>query len=294
MTTREVSFAIQGMREACAKCAVQIERALARLDGVTAANVNYAAERATIVHDPKRVTAAAMVRAVQGEGFDVPLERIVFSVGDLMYASSARTVDRVLGRLENVAQVTSDLANGRITLDVFRSAPREDYARAINELGLTVVERLSPNAAREFIIRTILAGAFAVTSLLSAGAHTGIFDVGVLHAPLALMAISAIAAYGIGWRFYRVAYDALLRREFDVSVLIAIIASASLFVCLPLAIIAPASWLTGIGFVLATHVTAGWFLARSASVWLMPRLNNGLGSVQPSGQLGVISRGIRH
>lgn len=102
MNTRQISFAIQGMREACANCAVTLERALARLDGVTAAHVNYATERATIAYDPARVSLKAMVAMVQSEGFDVQRQRIVLNVVDLIYTSSARTVETLLARVDGV------------------------------------------------------------------------------------------------------------------------------------------------------------------------------------------------
>ena len=80
----------------------------------------------------------------------------------------------------------------------------------------------------------------------------------------------------------------------DASVLIAIIASTFLFVGLPLAIIAPASWLTGTGFVLATLLTTGWFLARGAALWIFPHAQGKrIGNVQASVQLEVISNGSR-
>ena len=50
MSTRQISFAIQGMY--CAKCALKVETVLGQLDGIIAAQVNYATERASVVYDP--------------------------------------------------------------------------------------------------------------------------------------------------------------------------------------------------------------------------------------------------
>jgi copper chaperone CopZ len=78
MNSREISFAIQSMT--CANCAITIERALARLDGVIAARVNYASERATITFDPARVSAEQIVRAVKQNGFGAQTRRVTRSL----------------------------------------------------------------------------------------------------------------------------------------------------------------------------------------------------------------------
>ncbi len=261
------------MREAYPRCAVSLERALTRLDGVAVARVNYASERATVVLDCTRVSAMALVCAVRGEGFDVPLERVVLHVEGLLYATAARTVERVLRRLDGVVQVTADLSAQRVVLDAFpERVAHADYTAELAKLGLRVVERLAPHAARTFAARAIVAAALAVLSLWSAGAHAGLFDASVFHAPLVVIALAMLGAYGVGWRFYRLAFDACLQGELDAGVLLALVVSACLFCGALLALVAPAGWLTGGGFVLATLLTAGWFLARGVTVWVLPRV----------------------
>jgi Cu+-exporting ATPase len=67
--TAEATLAIQGM--SCASCAGSVEDALAGLDGVLEAGVNFATERATVRYVPGAVTAADLRAAVQGAGYDV-------------------------------------------------------------------------------------------------------------------------------------------------------------------------------------------------------------------------------
>lgn len=296
MNTRQISFAIQGM--SCAKCAVAIERALTRLDGVVAAHVNFASERASVVFDPTYVSALAMINVVRGEGFDVSLTRVILSVNDLLYATSARTVEHVLSHLDGVAYVQTDLGAQQIVLDVFaESVHRRDYERALANLGLRVVEHTSANAGREFGVRAVAVTGLALLSLWSAGAHAGWFAADFIHAPLVVIAISLLVAYIIGWRFYRLAFDACLDGKFDYSVVIALVASVSLLGGLLFAMLAPTNRFASSGFVFATLLTAGWFLARGGTVWAsrVPRLNhtatNNPRVAQP--QLGVIPHGSR-
>ena len=114
MNTRQVSFAIEGMT--CARCAVQIERALAQLDGVIAAQVNYASERATVRYDLSRVSLATLVEAVRGAGFEAPLQIVTLDVNDLAYASGSRIVESALSRVPGVINAAADLNAGQVTI----------------------------------------------------------------------------------------------------------------------------------------------------------------------------------
>lgn len=297
MKTQQTSFAITGMF--CAKCAVTIERALAQFEGVVTAQVNFATERATVVYDPTRLSLAKMVRAVQSEGFDVPVVRVALNVNDLLYATSVRTVERVLGRLDGVAQVEVDLREQQIRMDVLVDrVNRGDYVRQLASLGLSVGDVPALHAMRDFNLRTVLIAGLALLSLLSAGAHAGWFDVGFIHAPLVVMMSAVVVAYGIAWRFYRVAFETvLLHGEFDVSVIIALVATASLFCGLPLAALAANSILTTGGFLIAILLTFGWFIVRVGTLWThsILRLHHSPADYPTTSQpaLGVISRGSR-
>lgn len=70
MGLQRLDLAVIGM--SCASCAANVERALKRIDGVGAANVNLATSRATVMFDPRRVDAGRLVQAVRDAGYDVP------------------------------------------------------------------------------------------------------------------------------------------------------------------------------------------------------------------------------
>jgi Cu+-exporting ATPase len=54
----------------CASCSSLVERALARVDGVSSASVNLASETATVEFDPSRVGPSELVRAVGDAGYE--------------------------------------------------------------------------------------------------------------------------------------------------------------------------------------------------------------------------------
>ncbi len=65
--TAHLELPIAGMT--CASCAARIERRLSRLDGVEAAAVNYATERATVDYDPDTIDVDDLVDAVKSTGY---------------------------------------------------------------------------------------------------------------------------------------------------------------------------------------------------------------------------------
>ncbi len=68
-TTEEITFAVTGMT--CASCVRRIEKSLGKLEGVQAATVNLATEKATVRFDPTRVDFAQMAAAVEKAGYGV-------------------------------------------------------------------------------------------------------------------------------------------------------------------------------------------------------------------------------
>jgi Cu+-exporting ATPase len=72
--TTERSLPVRGMN--CAACVRRIELALAELDGVEAASVNFATASATIHYDPTRIDLAAVQRTIESLGFSVPVSAV--------------------------------------------------------------------------------------------------------------------------------------------------------------------------------------------------------------------------
>lgn len=257
------------------KCAVTIENALKRIDGIISARVNYATERVHVAFNPRRVTVAAMLETVQNQGFDAPCERVILHVNDLLYATRWQSVERALYRFDGVIRVQIDFRMQRVVLDVLSACVNHPaYAHALVALGLTVTDKPSPHSAGAFGVRSAIVELLALLGLFSTVAYVGRLDVSGLHAPLVVIAIVAFVAYGIGWPFFSVAYNACLHGQSDAGMVIALVASSLMFGGLPLALISSATQWTSLGLLLATWLTAGWYLSRVADVWLSPRVND--------------------
>jgi Cu+-exporting ATPase len=271
MSTPQVSFAIQGMF--CAKCAVKVESALMRLDGVVAAQVNYATERARVIYDPMHLYGTAMVDAVRGEGFDVRMQHFALDVDGLLYATSRQFVERMLHRTIGVSNVTLDFGGEHVEIDTFADdSSLRDIQRTLGRLGF-VTESAPSKSIRWFVARTVIAVLLALVIALSAGEHVGwLATTSIIHLPFVAVTLGMFALFVTALPFYHFAFDAGLQGEFDAGVLIALISLVSFLIGIPLALIAPTTWLTGIAFVFATTLTAGWFLARALTALVLPRI----------------------
>ncbi len=75
----EVSLPIVGMT--CASCVNRVERFLGRADGVEAASVNLATERAMVRYDPSRIDRGGLISAVEAAGYDVGREAAPSAAG---------------------------------------------------------------------------------------------------------------------------------------------------------------------------------------------------------------------
>lgn len=297
MSTQQISFAVRGM--VCPRCAGTIERALAQLDGVVAAHVNYATERAQVMYDPTRVTVRTMLGALRSSGYDTPVEHLIWRSDDLLYATCGRTIEKMLGKMKGIAAVSANLAGRTINLDVLPRYPeRADVQRGLSMLGLRPVAGPGANAEFRFVLRTGVLIGIELVALWSAGAVAGWFvSPGSVHTNLVIIGIALLALCGAGWPFYCAAYSAATGGEFDLSILLALFAWLAALLTLPVGVLSQSRWAAEIGFLLATTLTTGWFCVRALSIWVLPRrrsANREINLAAAQSQLGVVSDGSGH
>ena len=68
----KVTLKIKGMT--CTACAISIDKALSKMEGITSANVNFAVEKVTIEYDPKMIRLIEMQKKVSGLGYELDLD----------------------------------------------------------------------------------------------------------------------------------------------------------------------------------------------------------------------------
>ena len=69
MSEKNATIAVTGM--SCANCALNIERNVKKLQGVTDANVNFATEQAVISYDSNEIAIKDLVKNIYDAGYGV-------------------------------------------------------------------------------------------------------------------------------------------------------------------------------------------------------------------------------
>lgn len=70
-TAQRIQLSLEGMH--CSSCASLIERGLKKVPGVTEANVNFAAEKASILYDESKASSNELIQAVKKTGYGATL-----------------------------------------------------------------------------------------------------------------------------------------------------------------------------------------------------------------------------
>jgi Cu+-exporting ATPase len=108
MDSRRVRVGVGGM--SCANCAETVESALAVVEGVLAADVNYATDEARVEYDPDRTTLAAVYEAVEAAGYDPVAATTTVGVAEMTCANCAATVADAVETVPGVVEVDVNYA----------------------------------------------------------------------------------------------------------------------------------------------------------------------------------------
>ena len=108
---------ISGMT--CASCAGRVERALRKVSGAEHVSVNLATEQARV--QAPADSLPALVDAVRDAGYGVPTRAVELQIGGMTCASCVGRVERALGKLAGVEQVSVNLASERAHLEVLQA-----------------------------------------------------------------------------------------------------------------------------------------------------------------------------
>ena len=116
MASQTIDLPVSGMT--CANCSATVERTLKQLDGVQAAAVNFANDRASVTFDPKTVNLQEILRRIHDAGYSVPTGKADLGITGMSCANCAATIERTLNKkVPGVVQASVNFASERAAVE---------------------------------------------------------------------------------------------------------------------------------------------------------------------------------
>ncbi|MCO1383776.1 heavy metal translocating P-type ATPase [Burkholderia multivorans] len=257
-----VELDIDGMT--CASCVSRVEKALAKVPGVTHASVNLATERAT-VEASADVSAARLAEAVEQAGYratpvesapstvtSAPVDRdathsIDLDIGGMTCASCVSRVEKALENVPGVTHASVNLATERASVRAAGPLDAGALIEAVTNAGYRATLAAAPSADANAVASSIPAApdrdarkrqeALRERNLVIASAVLSAPLVApMLAAPLGIdamlpgwlqLVLASIVQFGFGARFYRAAWHAVKARAGNMDLLVALGTSAA-------------------------------------------------------------------
>jgi Cu+-exporting ATPase len=231
-----VSIPVTGM--SCASCAVRVEKALSKSAGVSVANVNLAAEKATVEYDPRATSPAELMRAVEGAGYGTETRKASFGITGMTCASCAGRVEKALHKVPGVLDVSVNLAAEKATVEYLPGTVEvADLERAVEGAGYGVAREAEEESFEDvhekeyrklksnFLVAAALTALILIGSLPHMLGFMAPVPMGWLN--LGLLALATPVQFWAGWRFYRGAWGALGHGQANMNTLVAVGTSAA-------------------------------------------------------------------
>ncbi|RQU85526.1 Cu(2+)-exporting ATPase [Burkholderia cenocepacia] len=257
-----IELDIDGMT--CASCVSRVEKALAKVPGVTRASVNLATERAT-VDASNAVSAAQLVDAVKQAGYGAtpaavaappatsaatPASTVVeLDIGGMTCVSCAGRVEKALAAVPGVTRATVNLATERASVHGAGALDAATLIAAVTTAGYHAsLPATSPAGApagadlqpsgpaqdpdarkrREAIReRNLVIGAAMLSAPLVAPMLAAPFGIDLMLPGWLQLVLASIVQFGFGARFYRAAWHAVKARTGNMDLLVALGTSAA-------------------------------------------------------------------
>ena len=249
MSDDKITLPVTGMT--CANCAMNIERTLKKLGGVSDAQVNFAAEHAAVTFDSDQLQVKDVITQIKGSGFSVPTQKVELAVTGMTCANCAANIERALNkRVSGVVKASANFASERATVEYVPGVvDLPEMIRAIEAAGYGVItpedtadqedaEQIARQAeirdqTRKFIVGVVFALPLFVLSMARDFNLIGAWS----HAPWVNWVFWALATpvqFYTGRDYYINGFKSLKNKSANMDVLVAMGSSVAYFYSLAL------------------------------------------------------------
>lgn len=245
--TKQSTLQITGMT--CAACANRIEKGLNKMEGVTAANVNFALEKANVTYDPAKVDRTYLEETIKKLGYGTVTEVAQFNLEGMTCAACANKIEKGLSKMPGVTSATVNFAmetarveysSGEVSVEDMQSkVKRLGYKATIKQENQDAGDhRLNEvrKQKRKLLISAILSFPLLWTMVAHFSFTSWIYMPDFLMNPWFQLLLATPVQFYIGKQFYVGAYKALRNRSANMDVLVSLGTSAAYFYSLYLTI----------------------------------------------------------
>ncbi len=272
MGKQQTTIQITGMT--CAACANRIEKGLNKLDGVMAANVNFALEKAAVTYDPERTSLSSMEQRIRELGYDTAKETLDLEIEGMTCAACANRIEKGLGKLPGVdlATVNFALETAKVEYSPAEISP-DEMLKKVEQLGYKARTKQETREQGDYRRREIerqkrklaLSVVLSLPLLWTMASHfaftSWIYLPDFLANPWVQFLFATPVQFYIGRSFYTGAYKALRNKSANMDVLVALGTSAAYFYSL----FSTVEWSAGAG----GHVPALYYETSAVLITLI-------------------------
>ena len=224
--TKKIVLNIGGM--SCVNCARAIEKALGKLNGVTHATVNLAAEKALIDYNPDIVDQKTIEDTITEVGYQVIHEKVSIQVGGMTCVNCAKSIEKALNAKEGVYNAVVNFATERVLVEYnSEQIGLAGIKKTIQDVGYEVVEQQknvedTEGKARQRHIRhlkLLLAASIALTIPIMVLMFIPILPMEQNN--ILMFILATPVQFVVGWTFYVGAYKGLRNKTANMDTLIA-------------------------------------------------------------------------
>ncbi|MGD8800245.1 MAG: heavy metal translocating P-type ATPase, partial [Desulfobacterales bacterium] len=251
MSDDKITLPVTGMT--CANCAMNIERTVKKLEGVSDAQVNFAAERAAVSFDPQQLQVQDVIAQIKGAGFSVPTQTVELAVTGMTCANCAANIERALNKkVAGIVNASANFASERASIEYIPGVvDLPEMIRAIEAAGYGVIapeesseqedaEQIARQAeirdqTRKFIVGVVFALPLFVLSMARDFSLIGAWS----HAAWVnwfFWALATPVQFYTGWDYYVNGFKSLKNKSANMDVLVAMGSSVAYFYSLALLI----------------------------------------------------------
>lgn len=254
---RTTELDIGGMT--CASCAMRVEKALAKVPGVTRASVNLATEKASVDSDAA-MDPETLAGAVRKAGYEATpsaprdatpapgSQATELAIGGMTCASCAMRVEKALAKVAGVASVSVNLATETATVNPDQTgagadtealiaavrkagyeatlmAPPDAPASVTDTAALASVAQSKRNQTRRELAAVVVSAVLTLPLVLPMVGEW--FGLHAMLSPWLQFGLASIVQFVFGARFYRAAYRAVRAGAGNMDLLVALGTSAA-------------------------------------------------------------------